>query len=152
MPLLCTKSKREVTIKTKPWLTKGILKSIKIRTTDYKKFMNTKKHKWYDEYRIYRDKINQLLCKSKNNHYKNYFATFKRDDKKVWICINDIISKAKKHEKNINLYENNQFISNQQQIANKFNTRIGPNLSEKIDDLGKHFSTYLPPGQRGVFL
>ena len=30
-------SKREVTIKTKPWLTKGILKSIKIRTTFYKK-------------------------------------------------------------------------------------------------------------------
>ena len=141
-------SKREVTIKTKPWLTKGILKSIKIRTTYYKKFMNTKKHKWYDKYRIYRDKINHLLRKSKNNHYKNYFATFKRDSKKVWIGINDIISKTKKHEKNINLYENNQFISNQQQIANKFNTfftTIGPNLSEKIDDLGKHFSTYLPP-------
>ena len=58
----------------------------------------------------------------------------------MWIGINDIISKTKKHEKNINLYENNQFISNQQQIANKFNTfftTIGPNLSEKIDDLGK---------------
>ena len=75
-------SKREVTIKTKRWLTKGILKSIKIRTTYHKKFMNTKKHNWYDKYRIYRDKINHLLRKSKNNHYKNYFATFKREVKK----------------------------------------------------------------------
>ena len=90
--------------------------------------MDTKNHKWYDKYKIYRDKINHLLRKNKNNYYKNYFATFKQNRKKVWKGKNEIISKTKTHGKNINLYEDKQFISNQQQIANKFLTHFSPKL------------------------
>ena len=53
-----------------------------------------------------------------------------------------------KKQQNINLYENGHFITNQNQIADKFNlffTNIGPNLSNEIDDLGKHFMNYMPP-------
>ena len=62
--------KNDVTIKNKPWLIKGILKSISIRTMYYNKFMNTKDSKWYTQYKIYRDKINHIVRKSKNNYYK----------------------------------------------------------------------------------
>ena len=102
-------------IKTKPWLTKGILKSIN-RTS-------TKNQKWYDLYKIYRDKINHLLRNSKSNYYKKYFNDSKQNGKKIWKGINELISEKKCNKsQNINLYENGQFITNQQQVADKFNS------------------------------
>ena len=59
-----------------------------------------------------------------------------------------------KKQQNLNLYENGHFITNQNQVANKFNlffTKIGPNLSNEIDDLGKHFMDYMPPSLANSF-
>ena len=58
-PLRCL-TKNEMAIKAKPWLTKGILKSIKVRINYYKKFMSTKDQKWYNRYKVYSDKNNNL--------------------------------------------------------------------------------------------
>ena len=49
----------------KPWITKGILKSISIKNKHYKKIMNTKKSDFYKKYKYYRDQINHLIRKSK---------------------------------------------------------------------------------------
>ena len=101
--------------------------------------MQTNDQKWYELYKLYRNKINHLLHLSKNTHYNHYFS------KKFWNGINELISKQKK--KNINLYENGNFITNQDQVANKFNsffTIIGPKLSSEIEDLGGNFMDYLP--------
>ena len=79
-------TKNEMAIKSKPWLTKGILKSINTRIKYYKKCTSTKDVKWYETYKVYRDKINHLIRKSKNNYYKKYFIEFKQNCKKnmVW--------------------------------------------------------------------
>ena len=69
-------------IKTKPWLTKGILKSINRIIKYYKKFKSTKNQKWYDLYQIYRDKINHLIRNSKSSCYKKYFNDYKQNGKK----------------------------------------------------------------------
>ena len=85
-------TKNEVAIKSKPWLTKDILKSINTRIKYYKKIMSTKDVKWYKIYKVYRDKINHLIRKSKNNYYKKYFIKFKQNSKKIWNGINELIS------------------------------------------------------------
>ena len=82
-------------IKSKPLLTKGILKSINTRIKYYKKFMSTKDVKWYKIYKVYRDKVNHLIRKSKNNYYKKYFIEFKQNSKKIWNSINELISQKK---------------------------------------------------------
>ena len=137
-------NKNEIAIKAKPWLTRGTLKSIKIRTKYYKNYMQTNDQKWYELYKLYRNKINHLLHLSKNTHYNHYFSKFKCNSKKFWNGINGLISnqKKKKPQQNINLYENGHFITNQDQVANKFNsffTNIGPKLSSEIEDLGRNF-------------
>lgn len=51
-----TLSKRESKQRCKPWISKSILYSIKIKTRLYKKFINTKSKFWYSSrYMDYRD-------------------------------------------------------------------------------------------------
>ena len=150
-------TKNEMAIKTKPWLTKGILKSINRRIQYYKKFMSTNNQKWYDLYKIYRDKINHLIRNSKSNYYKKYFNDYKQNGKKIWKGINELISEKKGNKsQNINLYGKGQFITNQQQFADKFNsffTTIGEKISDDIQDLGQHFSQFMPePTVKSIFL
>ena len=125
-------TKSKIAIKIKPWLTTGILKSISKKTVYYKKFMTTKLDKCYNQYKLYRDKINNLLRTSKNMYYNVYFHKFKHNSKKVWKCINDLLSKSKRndHHQTYNLYENGEYLSDPIQISSKFYeffTNIGPN-------------------------
>ena len=100
-------NKNEIAIKAKPWLTRGILKSINIRTKYYKKYLQTNDEKWFDLYKLYRNKINHLLHLSKNTHYNHFFDKFKCNSKKICNGINEIISKHNNNkQQNINLYEN----------------------------------------------
>ena len=57
--------------------------------------MSTKDVKWYKIYKVYLDKINHLIRKSKNNNYKKYFIEFKQNSKKIWNGINELISQKK---------------------------------------------------------
>ena len=94
--------------------------------------MSTKNQKWYDLYKIYRDKINHLIRNSKSNYYKKYFNDYEQNGKKIWKGIKLISEKRGNKSQNINLYGNGQFITNQQQVADKFNnffTTIGEKLS-----------------------
>ena len=76
----------------------------------------------YTQYKIYRDKINHLIRSSKNNYHNNYFLQFRNNIKKTWDGINKLLSKERKTDSKINLFENNQIISDQKEVANKFNT------------------------------
>ena len=61
--------------------------------------------------------------------------------------INDLLSKHKNKQANINLYDG-KLITDPISVANKFNvyfTTIGPKLSDKVQNLGQHFSSYMPP-------
>ena len=49
-------SKREIRLKSKPWITKGIHKSIKVKNQFYTKFMQSKDTFYYNGYKIIRDK------------------------------------------------------------------------------------------------
>ena len=62
-------SGNEIKKKKKPWVTKGILKSIKQKNHFLKLFLKTKQQFHYQRYNVYRDKINHLLRKSKKDYY-----------------------------------------------------------------------------------
>ena len=54
------------------------------------------------------------------------------------------------------MYGKGQFITNQQQVVDKFIiffTTIGEKLSDDIQDLGQHFSQFMPePTAKSIFL
>ena len=92
-------TQKQIKRQKKPWVTKGILRSMSIRDKLLKKFINAKdqanKTRFQEKYKIYRNMITNLLRASKTLHYKNFFNLNSTDTKKTWEGINEIIYKKK---------------------------------------------------------
>ena len=143
-----TLSKKDIKLQHKPWLTKGLLTSIKLKNKYYKKFLKTKDKFWYCRYKYYRDLINHLIRKSKTTHFKAYFSQFNNNCKKLWQGINYVLNSKSTSNSNANLTLQTSIgmISDPKMVANEFNkffTEIGPKLSSKIKDNSHSFSNYL---------
>ncbi|NQY31538.1 MAG: endonuclease/exonuclease/phosphatase family protein, partial [Flavobacteriaceae bacterium] len=86
---------REYKKQLKPWITKGILRSIQKRNKLYAKFVRAKDEKnketIYTEFKQLKNAIINLIRKSKNNYYNRYFSENKDNTKKLWQGINEII-------------------------------------------------------------
>ena len=143
-------------LRTKPWITAGILKSISIKNRYYSKFLKTKDSTWYKKYKGYRDLLNHLIRKSKKRYYVSYFDKFKNNSKKVWSGINDIIQKQKKRSQEFCLLINGKLTIDQKIIANCFNeyfTTVAQKLIDKMKPAKKHFRDYLKiPNPRSFFI
>ncbi len=130
--------------KLKPWITKGILKSISIKNKHYKKFLKTKKSIWYQNYKYYRDMINHLIRKSKKSYYASYFENFQNNSKKLWCGVKEIInSQTNKRNNGISLNINGKVESDDKTVANSFDnylTTVAQNLIEKLGPSTKHFT------------
>ena len=89
---LSIKEKKEL---EKPWLTKGILQSIKQKNI-YRKFIRSKeatsKEAFLQEFKYYKNLINKLTRINKTNFYKSFFEEHKNDSKKTWDGIRFIIN------------------------------------------------------------
>ena len=83
--------------KLKPWITKGIRKSISQKQHLYKRFVNAKtnltKESLYTKYKKYRNKTNQVIRASKKRHFNKYFEDNKCNMKKLWSGINNLLSR-----------------------------------------------------------
>ena len=91
-------TRKEEKIKSKPWITKGIKKSISIRDKLYKEMIKEKhvltKVLKQESFKKYRNQIN-LLRVSKQTHYNKYFEENKNNCRAIWIVINEVICPKK---------------------------------------------------------
>ena len=128
--------------KKSPWITHGIITSIKFRDKMYSRMkanssiptlFNTLK----TELATYNSILKKLIREAKKNHYDQCFHKFKNDIKKTWQTIKTIINKnSNKSEFPSSFRMNDTIITDKQQIANSFNqyfTEIGPNLASSIN-------------------
>ena len=65
-------SKKESKLKLKPWITKTILQSIKIRDNYQKKYIRKQDSFWYERYRYYRNKTNMVIKKEKKTTSESF--------------------------------------------------------------------------------
>ena len=86
------------TIKVKPskvlkeaWMSPGLLRSIKKQKYLYRKTLNKNKNE-NDEikYKEYRNKLSQILRKTKEEYYKSKCSEYKRNTTMLWKMINKI--------------------------------------------------------------
>jgi len=87
-------SKRKFKQLSKPWITKGILKSIKIKNALF-----ASGH--VNKYKFYGNKITTLIRHSKKLYYHTYFSQYMKDLKKTWSGINEIMGRNKRKSKPI---------------------------------------------------
>ena len=136
-----TLSKRKAKQFSKPWITKGLRKSIKI-----------KNRLFYSgdilRYKLYRNRIVSLSCLGKRLHYEAYFIANLKNMKKTWEGINELLNRQRNRKQVSTLQRpnNSGVTQNPAEITNIFNhyfASIGPRLARNIPSPRKNFQDYL---------
>ena len=150
-------TRKQQELEQKPWITKGILISIHVKSKLYRLFKNTQRSDVYRKFKTYRDTLNSLIRKSKKQYYKKYFAENQNNVKKTWSAINSILSRKNKlKNSDIFLNDSGKIITDQNSVSNKFNNyfiNVGESLSSKIPKPNTKFQDYLKnPNQHSFFI
>ena len=150
-----TKTKVNKRKENKPWITAGIINSIKTRNNLYIKFIKNPNDRNKTKYITYRNKLTKLIKTSRKTHYANKFNKYKHNIKNTWETINDIIGKNSKPKAPSYFLDGSTKISDPKLIAKKFNSffaEIGPTLASKIQSPSS-FSDFLEnPHPNTIFL
>nr|CAH7745581.1 unnamed protein product [Callosobruchus chinensis] len=123
--------------KIKPWMTAGILTSIRKRDLLKKKCIAHRNNEMINqEYRSYRNTLANLIKVTKSNYYINKLSTLQNNYKKTWNIINEISNCSKAEKKQINQISlDGAMILNPEEIACSFNNffiNIADELTTKI--------------------
>lgn len=139
---LKTISRQKAKQMLQPWITTGILNSIRRKNQFYSSGEN-EKHK------LYRNKITTLTRTSKKFYFRKFFMHNLNNTKKPWEGINNLINNRNKRKRPVSSirYPSNKAVTtNAQEILNVLSTHfatVGPNLASAIP-AGKHnFREYL---------
>ena len=139
MPLIKRLKKYKFKFKEKPWISSGIQKSISIKNSIFKKYINKKdphiKEELHQKYKNYRNIIATLMKKSKQNYFTKYFESNIKNLKNTWKGIKSIISLKNSASSSPNLLNfNNELASDPLKLANVFNnlfSLIGKKLNQE---------------------
>ena len=138
---LKTVSKCKAKQLSKPWITRGLCKSIKIKNDLFYSGDTA-------TYKLYRNKILSLSRQSKRLYYHSYFSSNLNNMKKTWEGINTLINKHRKTKtvSSLQLPANQGTTQNQLKIATALNhhfTSVGPKLANSIPLATRDFKDYL---------
>ena len=81
----------------KPWITSGLLKSIKKKNILYKRFLNNPTADRAQRYKNFKNKLNHCLRVSKRNYYENKLDDYKFNARGTWRILNEVINRQKRH-------------------------------------------------------
>ena len=80
---------------SKPWLSKGLLKSIKRKNILYKRYLCNPSSDRANQYKKYRNKLNCSLRATKRICYAKKLEECKSNMKSTWIVLNELINNKK---------------------------------------------------------
>ena len=143
--------KYQLKFKEKPWISSDLQKSISIKNSIFKKYINKKdppiKEELHQQYKNYRNAIATLIKKSKQNYFIKHFETNIKNLKNTWKEIKSIISLKNSASSSPNLINfNNELTSDPLKIANVFNnyfSSVGEKTQSKTRFSNKNYTNYL---------
>ena len=138
-----TISNRKAKQFSKPWITKGLRKSIRVKNKLYVSGDRVK-------YKMYRNKICTLTRISKQQYYTKFFNENLTNMKKTWQGINSILARKSNNSKPISFIKDpdndNLISSNPNRIANILNKHfasVGPKLANKLPSVQRNYFDFL---------
>ena len=144
---LVTRTIRDNNKLSNPWVTPGIIQSVKTKNKLYKKFV--KKPITYGHiFRTYRNNLTKVIKASKDNYYKKKFSDVQGNSKQTWKIINGMLGKSKKSNTSI-IKINDQLTSDPVTISNGFNEYFGDiatNVTNSLPATDVTFDFYLTEG------
>ncbi len=147
-------TKTEFKQRYKPWITFGILKSLKRKARLLNKYIRTKdparKQAVLDEYKTLRNQISELSKTSKTMFYQTYFTENNNNLRKIWQGIKEVINiKNKSSDTPTCVTQNDHLITDPTGISNAFNdyySDIAENILQKRKYTGDgNYMKYMPP-------
>ena len=120
-------NKKQLRLQSKPWITPGIIKSIKRRDKLLKKYIKIvdviHKEQVHKEYKQLRNRIVAIIRKSKKHYFQNYFIKNAKDIKKTWTGIKNIINiKTTSKGQPISMLIDNDLTTDPNRYAEGFNS------------------------------
>ena len=160
MALYRKMTKKEVKLEQMPWITRGILVSMRVRDTLYKSWSSEKDLQYKSQiltlYKRYRNIIVNLLRKSKGNYYSYFFLQNQSTVRKTWDGVRNLnVSKRKNTSPTKLIYKNEERFTNidMAESLNDFFVNIGSSVEAKIPKSQKHFSSFLcSANNKSIFL
>ena len=137
-----TISNRQAKQFSKPWITKGLQKSIRVTNKLYASDDRVK-------YKMYRNRICSLTRISKQQYYTKFFNDNLTNMKKTWEGKNSILARKSKNSKPISFIKNpddNSMSNNPNRIANILNEHfasVGPKLANKLPSVQRNYFEFL---------
>ena len=135
---------------SKPWITKGLLKSVRKKNLLYKRFLANPTPYREKLYKSYKNKLTHSLRVAKRLYYNKKLDEYKSNAKSTWKLLNDLINKKKIKCKLPSTFKSNEEeICNPTHIANRFCeyfTNIGPTLAKSIPASDKSHRSFLNGG------
>ena len=122
----------------KDWMSKGLIKSCKVKNDLYKLFkQNPNNEIIKNNYLRYKNKLTRLIKTTKNNYHNDLLTKISDDSRKLWNFVNDKIDKKKVNKPIVQIFSSteNKIIKNEKEIAdifNKFFTNVGPDMANNI--------------------
>ena len=136
-----------------PWLTTGLLTSIKHKNKLYKLVKCNLYSKLY--YTRYRNKLSYLIKIAKKNHFSFLFNKHRLDTKSTWKCINNIIGLKSPMKNNICLKDEHGNLCQGRSVANCLNnffTTVASNLVNQLPPTNYNFQqTLTNPNLNSIF-
>lgn len=90
----------------------------------------------FDDYKIYRNYLTNLIRITKENYYLQRFSDFRLSTRKIWETINELTNSNNKFSSNTkSVLFNNQILDTPHQVSEAFNehfTNIAPKLASKL--------------------
>ena len=134
-----------------PWLTKGILKSLKTKEMLYLKMVKSRNSSEFSiceaKYKNYNLIYMKCVRLAKKMYWENQFEETKNDMKKTWNNINFVLNRHRNKSNFPTVFRANQnTFSTDDAIANGFNqyfTNVGPNLANALPRSQKCATQYL---------
>ena len=144
-------NKKDFKLQAKPWITPGILNSIKRRDKLLNSYINAKevnrKEELHLQYKCLRNRIVALIRLSKKYYYQNYFSNNTKNIKKTWSGIKSLINiRAINKEHPNSILINNNLENEPTKMADCFNsyfTTVAEKLQQNIYFENTNFANYL---------
>ena len=139
-------SMRQVRLKHKPWISRGILKSINNKQKLYVA-AQSKNPVSIHIYKSYSNKLKHILEAAKKMHYSNMISKSSKNSKLIWKNINDILKFKSKNKSNVIdsiKCSDNSIVHTPLEIGNSINeffASIGRNLNEACDNTRHELKT-----------
>ena len=139
-PEIEVKIRRNQTAKD-PWITKGILTSIRRQKKLYlEQLHDTKKT---EKYKTYRNSLQKILRKAKTDYFNNKCKEYKNDSRKLWKLIHSIINKTNQINEGLTAVNINGIPRyDQSHITNEF--------CRHFSSIGESFANKIAPSERNI--